>query len=58
MSALALESLPLNHSSLTRYAWRSITAAIVTIALKAGAYLITGSVGLLSDAFSSSPSSP
>ncbi|MDQ1288283.1 MAG: hypothetical protein QG622_1848 [Actinomycetota bacterium] len=32
------------------YAWLSIAAAIVTIALKSGAYLLTGSVGLLSDA--------
>ncbi len=35
---------------LTRYAWLSIGAAVVTISLKTGAYLITGSVGLLSDA--------
>lgn len=35
---------------LTRFAWWSIAAAVTTIALKAGAYLITGSVGLLSDA--------
>lgn len=35
---------------LTRYAWLSIGAAIVTIVLKSGAYLLTGSVGLLSDA--------
>jgi cation diffusion facilitator family transporter len=35
---------------LTRYAWLSIAAAVVTIALKTGAYLLTGSVGLLSDA--------
>lgn len=35
---------------LTRYAWLSIGAAIATIALKSGAYLLTGSVGLLSDA--------
>lgn len=39
--------------SLTRYAWISILAALVTIALKGGAYLITGSVGLLSEAFES-----
>lgn len=32
------------------YALLSIAAAILTIALKAGAYLLTGSVGLLSDA--------
>lgn len=35
---------------LTGYAWLSIAAALVTIGLKFGAYLITGSVGLLSDA--------
>jgi cation diffusion facilitator family transporter len=32
------------------YAWVSIAAAIVTIALKLGAWKLTGSVGLLSDA--------
>ena len=36
--------------ALTKYAWLSIVAAVVTIALKTGAYLLTGSVGLLSDA--------
>lgn len=35
---------------LRRYAWLSIAAAVTTIALKSGAYVITGSVGLLSDA--------
>ncbi len=35
---------------LTKYAWLSIAAAITTIGLKTGAFLITGSVGLLSDA--------
>lgn len=35
---------------LTRFAWLSIAAALTTIVLKAGAYLLTGSVGLLSDA--------
>ena len=39
--------------SLTRYAWLSIAAAIATMLLKSGAYLITGSVGLLSDALES-----
>lgn len=34
-------------------AWLSIAAAVVTIALKAAAYLMTGSVGLLSDALES-----
>ncbi len=38
---------------LTRYAWLSIAAALITIALKAIAYLLTGSVGLLSDALES-----
>lgn len=37
-------------SKLTRFAWLSIAAAIMTIGLKSGAYLLTGSVGLLSDA--------
>lgn len=35
---------------LTRFAWLSIAAALVTIGLKGGAWLMTGSVGLLSDA--------
>ncbi len=43
----------MNRSSLTRFAWVSIGAAILTIALKAAAYLVTGSVGLLSDAVES-----
>lgn len=43
----------MNRSSLTRYAWLSIAAAIITISLKAGAYALTGSVGLLSDAIES-----
>ena len=42
-----------NRSSLARYAWLSIAAAIITIALKAVAYLVTGSVGLLSDVLES-----
>lgn len=41
------------RSSLTRFAWLSIGAAIATIALKSAAYFITGSVGLLSDAVES-----
>lgn len=36
--------------NLIKYAWLSVAAALVTIALKASAYLMTGSVGLLSDA--------
>lgn len=43
----------MEHSSLTRFAWLSIGAAVVTIALKTVAYLLTGSVGLLSDALES-----
>lgn len=39
--------------SLLGYAWLSIAAALITIALKAGAYWLTGSVGLLSDAIES-----
>jgi cation diffusion facilitator family transporter len=42
-----------NRSSLTRFAWLSITAALLTIGLKVLAYLLTGSVGLLSDALES-----
>jgi len=42
-----------NRPSLTRFAWLSIAAAVVTIGLKTAAYLITGSVGLLSDAVES-----
>jgi cation diffusion facilitator family transporter len=42
-----------DRSSLTRFAWLSIGAAILTIALKTVAYLLTGSVGLLSDALES-----
>jgi cation diffusion facilitator family transporter len=38
---------------LTRFAWLSIAAAIATMALKALAYWLTGSVGLLSDALES-----
>lgn len=41
---------PQNRSALTRFAWLSIAAALATIALKTLAYLLTGSVGLLSDA--------
>ncbi len=38
---------------LTRFAWLSIGAAILTILLKSTAYVLTGSVGLLSDALES-----
>jgi len=43
----------INRTSLTRFAWLSIAAAILTIALKTIAYWLTGSVGLLSDAMES-----
>lgn len=39
-----------DRSSLTKFAWLAIAAAIATIALKTGAWVVTGSVGLLSDA--------
>jgi cation diffusion facilitator family transporter len=39
--------------SLAKYAWLSVAAAILTIVLKTSAYLLTGSVGLLSDALES-----
>lgn len=42
-----------DRASLTKFAWLSIGAAVATIALKAVAYLLTGSVGLLSDAIES-----
>jgi cation diffusion facilitator family transporter len=42
-----------DRASLYRYAVISIVAALATIALKGGAYVITGSVGLLSDALES-----
>ncbi len=42
-----------DRRSLTRFAWVSIGAALATMALKTVAYLLTGSVGLLSDAIES-----
>jgi cation diffusion facilitator family transporter len=41
------------RSTLTRFAWLSIAAAVVIIVLKSAAYALTGSVGLLSDALES-----
>jgi cation diffusion facilitator family transporter len=41
------------QKSLTLYGWLSIAAAVSTIALKTYAYLLTDSVGLLSDALES-----
>ena len=43
----------MSRALLTRYAWLSIAAAVATMSLKAGAYALTGSVGLLSDAVES-----
>ena len=40
-------------TSLQRYAWLSIAAALATIVLKTAAWWLTGSVGLLSDALES-----
>lgn len=42
-----------NRANLTRFAWLSIGAAVATIVLKGGAYFLTGSVGLFSDAIES-----
>jgi cation diffusion facilitator family transporter len=42
-----------NRAQLRRFAWLSIAAALVTIGLKGTSYLMTGSVGLLSDALES-----
>ena len=53
MDTIVTPPAPIPRPSLKRYAWLSIAAAIVTIGLKTGAFLITGSVGLLSDALES-----
>jgi cation diffusion facilitator family transporter len=42
-----------NGTSLVRWAWLSIGAALITLLLKFSAYGVTGSVGLLSDAIES-----
>lgn len=44
---------PNKPAHLTRFAWLSIATALITMALKYGAYLFTGSVSLLSDALES-----
>lgn len=41
-------------TSLHRYMWMSVAAALATMAIKGGAAYLTGSVGLLSDALESS----
>lgn len=43
----------MDRASLARYAWLSIAAALLTIGLKGSAYVLSGSVGLLSDALES-----
>jgi cation diffusion facilitator family transporter len=43
----------MERPDLRRFAWLSIAAAVLTIGLKSAAYLMTGSVGLLSDALES-----
>jgi cation diffusion facilitator family transporter len=43
----------MERPSLTRFAWLSIAAALSTMGLKAAAYFLTHSVGLLSDALES-----
>jgi cation diffusion facilitator family transporter len=48
-----VETVSPHPTPLTRYAWLSIGAALITIALKAAAWHYTGSVGLLSDAMES-----
>lgn len=50
---MTYESFVVNHSSLQRYAWLSVAAALATIILKGMAYWLTGSIGLLSDAVES-----
>lgn len=42
-----------DRHQLTRFAWLSIATAVFTIGLKAVAYWLTGSIGLLSDALES-----
>lgn len=48
-----LSSNHTKRASLTRFAWLSIAASVIIIGLKSGAYLLTGSVGFLSDALES-----
>jgi cation diffusion facilitator family transporter len=43
----------MSRDSLVKFAWLAILAALATIALKAAAWWLTGSVGLLSDALES-----
>jgi cation diffusion facilitator family transporter len=52
-ASAAHNDLTQNRAALTKFARLSIGAALATIALKTGAYILTGSVGLLSDAIES-----
>ncbi len=52
-SLIILPKNRMSTPSLQRYAWLSIAAALATILLKAWAWWLTGSVGLLSDAIES-----
>jgi hypothetical protein len=51
--SLADDNARMECASLKSYAWLSIAAALATLALKGVAWLLTGSVGLLSDALES-----
>lgn len=48
-----VQTMTNERSTITKYAWLAIAAAILTIGLKTGAWWLTGSVGLLSDALES-----
>jgi cation diffusion facilitator family transporter len=52
-SARYVRGISEHPTRLTRYAWLSIAAAVVTMSLKGVAAALTGSVGLLSDAMES-----
>ena len=53
MNAISTTARASPAPNLTGFAWLSIAAATITIALKLGAYFLTGSVALLSDALES-----
>jgi len=50
---MSTPTTPAPGANLTRYAWLSIAAAIITISMKLVAYWLTNSVSLLSDALES-----
>jgi len=43
----------MDRRSLVRYAWLSIAVALLTLAMKGAAYVLTGSIGFMSDAIES-----